>query len=67
MYILYRESLIKYTGQCTNDFTAHGYVRREIRQPDTERVHREGAAERRLGMDTKVILTPPCKFCMENH
>ena len=30
-------------------------------------VRRRGDGRRSLGVDDKVILTPPCIFCMENH
>jgi hypothetical protein len=28
---------------------------------------RAPAGRRRLGVEDKVILTPPCVFCMDNH
>ena len=35
---------------------------------DLQRARRDrGQRRRRLGVDAKVILTPPCIFCMENH
>jgi hypothetical protein len=48
----------------------HGGERQRARQPaehTAHRVHHQTTAQPWRRTDVKVIVTPPCMFCIENH
>ena len=70
MFLLTKDDEGRLNGSTANWRVVPAQVRGRVQTPGVHHVREDLAAPRgqpRLGVDVKVILKPPCIFCMENR